>query len=178
MAHDNYATESDVIQDLKKFTLRLAAYTHANHSPTDYGYYRLDAFGRIYNRVLEHIISKRQLAVLLRETLNETEASAVMQGINKDTGRDLISSEERDQILERIASLPLQQQAALRHKIYNPADAPVSYPFLWDIPQHDYVQWNGIASNAGLGPVGRNTGEVIGVFGTLDWEKKTGFSLS
>ena len=24
-----------------------------------------------------------------------------------------------------------------------PANAPVSYPFLWDTPQHDRVQWNG-----------------------------------
>lgn len=26
-----------------------------------------------------------------------------------------------------------------------PPDAPVSYPFLWDTPQHDKVQWNGSA---------------------------------
>src|SRR6185295_12429031 len=31
-----------------------------------------------------------------------------------------------------------------------PADAPVSYPFLWNITQHDRVQWNGIAPNKGL----------------------------
>src|SRR5262249_4025863 len=34
------------------------------------------------------------------------------------------------------------------HKTPN---APVSYPFLWDTPQHDVVQWNGSAPNAGLG---------------------------
>ncbi len=28
-----------------------------------------------------------------------------------------------------------------------PADAPVSYPCLWDAPQHDRVQWNGAAEN-------------------------------
>ncbi|HXW72270.1 MAG TPA: di-heme-cytochrome C peroxidase [Methylocella sp.] len=28
-----------------------------------------------------------------------------------------------------------------------PSDAPVSYPFLWNVPQHDKVQWNGIAPN-------------------------------
>ncbi|HVG91356.1 MAG TPA: di-heme-cytochrome C peroxidase, partial [Alphaproteobacteria bacterium] len=57
-------------------------------------------------------------------------------------------------------------------------DAPVSYPFIWDIPQQDYVQWNGLAPNAGLSSLGRNTGEVIGVFATLDWSEKPGFSLS
>ena len=26
-------------------------------------------------------------------------------------------------------------------------DTPLSYPFLWDSPQHDKVQWNGSAPN-------------------------------
>jgi hypothetical protein len=54
-----------------------------------------------------------------------------------------------------------------------PPDAPVSYPFLWDTPQHDFVQWNGIAPNRPLGthvigPLSRNVGEVLGVFGELE----------
>ena len=63
-----------------------------------------------------------------------------------------------------------------------PADAPVSYPFLWDTPQHDFVQWNGAAENRKtsskvlqrlvgtehIGALGRNSGEVLGVFGTMD----------
>jgi hypothetical protein len=54
------------------------------------------------------------------------------------------------------------------------ADAPVSYPFLWDTPQSDRVQWNGVAQNhpqevpPGLGPLGRNVGEVLGVFGKFE----------
>jgi mono/diheme cytochrome c family protein len=52
-----------------------------------------------------------------------------------------------------------------------PADAPVSYPMLWDTPQHDVVQWNGAAVNAGIGPYSRNAGEVVGVFGDLHIEK-------
>ncbi|GJD48055.1 hypothetical protein OPKNFCMD_0770 [Methylobacterium crusticola] len=43
-------------------------------------------------------------------------------------------------------------------------DAPVSYPALWTTPSQRYLQWNGIAAN----PIGRNTGEVLGVFGTMD----------
>jgi hypothetical protein len=55
-----------------------------------------------------------------------------------------------------------------------PADAPVSYPFLWDSPHSDRVQWNGAAQNhpqgvpPGLGPLGRNVGEVLGVFGKFE----------
>lgn len=57
---------------------------------------------------------------------------------------------------------------------YRPSDAPVSIPFLWDTPQHDLVQWNGIAPNHGVGPMGRNIGEILGVFGTLDIEPNAG----
>ncbi len=48
------------------------------------------------------------------------------------------------------------------------ADAPVSYPFLWDTPQHDVVQWNGSASNTAPGPLLRNTGEMLGVFAAVE----------
>jgi hypothetical protein len=80
-----------------------------------YGYGRLDAFGRIFNRI------------------------------------------------ESVRS-PVKGEG------YHPANAPVSYPFLWDTPHHDFVQWNGIAGNTGvggLGPLGRNASEVLGVFATV-----------
>jgi mono/diheme cytochrome c family protein len=65
------------------------------------------------------------------------------------------------------------------------ADAPVSFPFLWDTPQHDRVQWNGVAENSIVttpivkeavkdligtvhtGSLGRNIGEVYGVYGRV-----------
>ena len=84
-----------------------------------YGYARLDAFGRIFNRAAFHLDPNGK-------------------------GR--------------------------------PANAPVSYPHLWDTPQHDFVQWNGIADNGsavGLGPLGRNTGEVVGVFASVEVQKKS-----
>ncbi len=55
-----------------------------------------------------------------------------------------------------------------------PADAPVSYPVMWDAHQQDFVQWNGSAPNAGPGPLLRNIGEVLGVFGTLEFEPRRG----
>jgi hypothetical protein len=48
------------------------------------------------------------------------------------------------------------------------ANAPVSYPFVWDTPHHDKVQWNGSVANKGAGALGRNVGEVLGVFGSLN----------
>ena len=52
-------------------------------------------------------------------------------------------------------------------------DAPVSYPFIWNAHQHDFVQWNGLVPNQDIalgkgnldaGALVRNTSEVIGVF--------------
>ncbi len=63
----------------------------------------------------------------------------------------------------------------LARALRNPAnahtpDAPVSYPVLWDTPQHDFVQWNGLVSNSAenSGPLARNIGQVLGVFGQVD----------
>lgn len=54
-------------------------------------------------------------------------------------------------------------------------NAPVSYPFLWGTHQSNLVQWNGFAPNAPrdadlriAGPLIRNFGEVLGVFGRIE----------
>lgn len=77
----------------------------------------------------------------------------------------------------------------------NPADAPVSYPHLWNITKETQLQWDGIATNAKIdahlnpfapdtpfdyGAMGRNVGEVLGVFGdtTLKPPAGTGFPSS
>ena len=61
---------------------------------------------------------------------------------------------------------------------YQPADAPVNYPFLWGAAQLDFTQWNGSApSRVPFGPLARNLGEAIGLFGgvTLTPEGDLGF---
>ncbi|MDX2023396.1 MAG: di-heme-cytochrome C peroxidase [Deltaproteobacteria bacterium] len=78
-----------------------------------YGYARVDAVGRIFNRVLSHA-----------------------------TPGDATN--------------------------FNPSNAPVSYPFLWDTPLHDFVQWNGLISNEKNQVGARNVGEVMGTFATFD----------
>ena len=63
--------------------------------------------------------------------------------------------------------------------VSRPGNALVSYPFIWDTPQHDKVEWLGIATNGKVGEslVGligefnglpRNVGEVLGVFGDFE----------
>ena len=67
----------------------------------------------------------------------------------------------------------------------NTPDGPVSYPFLWGSHQSDVVQWNASAPNTPVvGPLARNVGEVIGVFGNLSmepapwWKKLFGLKVS
>jgi hypothetical protein len=184
MDRGNYADEEDVVNDLQKYAQRLSMYNIINHSETAYGYSRLDAFGRIYNRVLEHVITQQKLKELLDLTVADlvkegTLTQADVDSIVPQQKGGVLSDKQRDHLALRLSQqLSLKTQLKLNQRIYNRPDAPVSYPFLWDIPQHDYVQWNGIGANAGLGSIGRNTGEVIGVFGTLDWAEEPGTSLS
>lgn len=181
LALGHYKSEQDVDDDLQKYVWRIKMYYMINHSDTHYGYARLDAFGRIYNRVLEHLVNGN----VLRQALSELVADKKMTQAEFDAilgdqyVANVLNGNERDHIVERVSQvLNIKQQIELRDQLFNTPNAPVSYPFLWDIPQHDYVQWNGLAANAGVGPIGRNTGEVIGVFGTLDWTEKPGITLS
>ncbi len=188
LARGAYTTEADVIADLKKHTERLANYITINYSTTHYGYARLDAFGRIYNRVLEHIINVRELKELLHDPRIIKKGAITdeeMKLILGSADNNVLTGEQRDEIVENLLKVlgkngdleSLGSLGRLRKKLFNPPNAPVSYPFLWDTPQHDYVQWNGLTENAGLRAIARNAGEAIGVFGTLDWTEKDGFSL-
>jgi processive rubber oxygenase RoxA-like protein len=63
-------------------------------------------------------------------------------------------------IFNRVAGLDLR----LPHNI-KVADAPVSYPFLWNASRQDRTQWNGgVPNGLYIQALGRNTGEVLGVF--------------
>src|SRR5882672_6716271 len=54
------------------------------------------------------------------------------------------------------------------------ADAPVSYPFLWNASRQDRTQWNGgVPNGLFLNALGRNSGEVLGVFAEFSPKKLT-----
>jgi cytochrome c553 len=178
LSRGNYRTEDEVNADLQVFYLRVGLNNLINdgapNERSHYGYARLDAFGRIFNRVLEHVLNEDELRDELKDTLTAAQLNTAMSGLDK-----ILSNQNRDHIVEHLATLLTpDQQMALALKLFNPANAPVSYPFLWDTPQHDFVQWNGITANSGPGPLGRNTGEVIGVFGTMDWAEEKGWTLA
>lgn len=184
LALDNdYSSADEVDKDLHKWTENRREYNVINRSHLAYGYARLDAFGRIYNRVLEHVINRDQLADSLltvrREDgtrmLTREQVDLILQGVDTT----VVGNAEYGVILKRLRSkepgypgLSMEDTLQLRDSIFNEPDAPVSYPFLWDTAHADYVQWNGIAANAEAGALGRNTGEVIGVFASLDWKAK------
>ncbi len=186
---NDYSNKDAVLKDLEKWTGVIQTYNAVNHSHVKYGYARLDAFGRIYNRVLQHVINKKQArTVMLMATnidgsrmLTEAEVNVVLEGIDET----IIGNEQFAIILDRLMSnengfpnLSSKKMLRLRDYLFNEPNAPVSYPFLWDITHSDYVQWNGLGDNSGVGPLGRNAGEVTGVFATLDWETNTnGFNL-
>lgn len=182
----DYSTEQEVREDLQKTLQTITDYNLMNDphtkdgKPVNYGYARLDAFGRIYNRVLEHVVTPEQLGGVLQQGLAKGAPSKlgsvpqlVQQAEEEEKPIHLIAEAERQ------LGLSQEQIGKMRRAVFNSPNAPVSYPFLWDTPQHDYVQWNGLAANAGVGGLGRNAGEVIGVFGTLDWhEEKNGWLYS
>lgn len=189
--NNSYSRAEDVQSDLKRWTRKINLYNTINHSSVDYGYARLDAFGRIYNRVLEHVISRKQLRdVLIGATKADGDTNlmtaAQVDKVLYKISETIIGDLQFAKIIERLMStddgypgLGMVDMERIKALIFNEPNAPVSYPFLWDIAQSDYVQWNGLASNAGMGPLGRNTGEVIGVFGILDWTAhKRGWTLS
>ena len=179
---NDYSDQKQVRKDLETYALRLTLYNSINRSyngshRVNYGYARLDAFGRIFNRIIEHLLTKEQLRTLISDMPGILPGQA--DQIVVDT-EELLTVANREKIIQETMATLLKNGKSkfdalrimvrhLRNTLYNPANAPVSYPFIWDIPQHDYVQWNGIGDNSGPGSLGRNVGEVIGVFGTLDW---------
>lgn len=67
------------------------------------------------------------------------------------------------QIVNALAVLNLDAPRAVQDGNRRAPRAPVSYPALWGTPAQDFVQYAPVASS----PIGRNAGEVLGVFGEV-----------
>jgi mono/diheme cytochrome c family protein len=79
-------------------------------------------------------------------------------------------------IINRLAGLDLGPAPTyIIEKNIQRADAPVRYPFLWNAWRQDKTQWPGFADNGNpvLG-LGRNVGEVTGVFSAYHPKKDDG----
>ncbi len=82
-------------------------------------------------------------------------------------------------IFNRLTGLDLGQGPSfLIEDNIQQANAPVRYPFLWNAARQDKTQWSGFAANGDdIKALGRNLGEVFGVFGIFQ-PAKAGFLVN
>jgi hypothetical protein len=125
-----------------------------------------DKFARFADRVLGPDHSQTQADTLLNDLVATTLGLAERRTLNMPPSPPGFARLDAfGNIFNEVMAVSLGVAANAA-----PPNAPVSYPFLWTTAQLDLVQWNGSAPNAGIGPLVRNIGEVIGVFGHLQIE--------
>jgi mono/diheme cytochrome c family protein len=77
-----------------------------------------------------------------------------------------------DALTQIVNSLSVRDQKVPAN--IRPVAAPTSYPPLWLTPRLEFVQWNPVAAS----PIGRNGGQVLGVFGAADLTGASGQPFS
>ena len=115
---------SDEVEEaLETFKIRIKNYVTINHYGPGYGYARLDAFGRIYNRALEHLLNKDAITSVLTDMLDTDELKEVTQHINES----IVNNNEFDHLFEKLQKiLTVKQVIKIRDLLFNKANAPVS----------------------------------------------------
>ena len=89
-------------------------------------------------------------------------------------------------LVHKETELPLAEfdpkEEGNRVKLQWPSDAPVDYPHIWNTSQQELLQWNGVAATQPVkilknkydfGALGRNTGQVTGVFADVNITSNT-----
>lgn len=171
----NYSSEDDVKKDMNKYAARLLDYITINHSNLAYGYGRLDGFGRIFNRVLQHVLNKKLMRSALLKVMSADEVEKVLTGISGG----VVVGNSFDRIVKNVRPLLTRRQMVeLKNELFNSPNAPVSYPYLWDVSRSDYLSYNGFSKTADHGVINQSIMDAIGSLSTIDWEEKRGFSLS
>ncbi|KAF7771448.1 hypothetical protein PCIT_a4025 [Pseudoalteromonas citrea] len=142
-------------------------------------------FNRFATNVLGENKTNNELTELKNRLQQVTLASAERQEVNKLPSHypDDFTSYAR---LDAFGNIQNAGTAFALHDLNNrnTPTGPVSYPFLWGTHQSDVVQWNASAPNTPIiGPLVRNIGEVVGVFGSLEikeapfWQRLWGKKL-
>ncbi|AYC32892.1 hypothetical protein D3880_11125 [Pseudomonas cavernae] len=142
-------------------TLRGGGFGQALGMSMAFTYYNPLKFNRFAKRVLgeRYAQERTQLRHDFKVVLDRLLATAY-----NDWHRGLYPTEEgfgRTDAFGRIANSVFGDAIDTRN--YRVANAPVSYPQVWDIWKFDWVQWNGSA----MQPMARNIGEALGVGATL-----------
>lgn len=142
-------------------TLRGGGFGQALGMSMAFTYYHPLKFRRFAQEVLgdRYAQDRDRLRQDFKQVLDRLLATAA-----NDWHRGLYPTEEgfgRTDAFGRIANTVFGD--ALDEANYRIANAPVSYPHLWDIWKFDWVQWNGSA----MQPMARNVGEALGVGASL-----------
>jgi hypothetical protein len=129
-------------------------------------------FDRFAHRVLGPSYTSRT-RLKLRVDFRGVLLALVSQSVG-DARRGLYPVEEgygRTDALGRISNTVFGDELTAAN--YRVADAPVSYPYLWNIWKFDWVQYNASVSQ----PMARNMGEALGVGATVNLVDSYGRSL-
>ncbi|ERH50608.1 hypothetical protein O203_11785 [Ectopseudomonas chengduensis] len=142
-------------------TLRGGGFGQALGMSMAFTYYNPLKFRRFAQEVLgdQYPQGRDQLREDFKQVLDRLLATAF-----NDWHRGLYPTEEgfgRTDAFGRIANTVFGD--VLDDANYRVANAPVSYPQLWNIWKFDWVQWNGSA----MQPMARNVGEALGVGASL-----------
>ncbi len=119
-------------------------------------------FQRFANRVIGANADASQRAALRSALRDVAQERAAYERRNRTT---LAEGPGRLDAFGRIYSSAL---TLVDPKNRHSPDAPVSFPQLWNTPRFDRVQFTAIAKNTGIGPLMRNIGQIVGVFGMID----------
>jgi len=129
-----------------------------------------DKFERFARKVLADKYTPAT-AQALRTKLEQTALAAAERRVVNDLPADYPKDFTSYARLDAFGNIQNAGSAFALHDLTNNnyPSAPVSYPFLWGTHQSDVVQWNASAPNTPVvGPLVRNIGEVVGVFGGLE----------
>ncbi|MGM3389905.1 hypothetical protein KXR94_19845 [Stutzerimonas stutzeri] len=153
-------------------TLRGGSFGQALGMGMAFTYYNPLKFRRFAQRVLgeRYERDRAQLRQDFKRVLDRLLGTAY-----NDWHRGLYPTEEgfgRTDAFGRIANTVFGD--ALDPANYRVANAPVSYPQVWDIWKFDWVQWNGSA----MQPMARNIGEALGVGARLQLMHENGAPIT
>lgn len=117
-----------------------------------------EKFVRFQKRLYGKFVSKQQQTVL-KQTLQVEYEKRVRY--DEHNYSDIAFGYGRTAAFDVILNTALVETGEKNNT--HPLTGFTNFPYIWDTPQHDYVEWNGSQSNTGVGALSRNIG-VLSVF--------------
>src|SRR5438094_750714 len=102
LAGDGSRAELAVTRDVLHVKQRVSCDALVNASPTAYGFARLDAFGRIFNRVLRAVLAKQDFIDVLPDVFEAEELPAIKATLAAVIAPDAPEGEVVERALARL----------------------------------------------------------------------------